>query len=48
MIRHVDEFRSVHNLASLRELTEVLSSEGSRRAEGLSEWVSAAHGGRAA
>jgi uncharacterized protein with von Willebrand factor type A (vWA) domain len=42
MIRHVDDFRSVHNLASLADLTDVLSHEGQRRAEGLSEWVAAA------
>jgi uncharacterized protein with von Willebrand factor type A (vWA) domain len=48
MIRHVDDFRPAHNLASLRELTAVLSAEGSRRAEGLSEWVAAAREGRAA
>ncbi|MDX6748860.1 VWA domain-containing protein [Geminicoccaceae bacterium 1502E] len=47
MIRHVDEFRSVHNLNSLRELTEVLSHEGVRRAEGLSEWVAASKGAEA-
>ena len=35
MIRHVDDFRPVHNLASLRDLTDVLSREGTRRAEGL-------------
>lgn len=39
MIRHVDDFRTVHNLESLRELTEVLSQEPRRRAEGASEWV---------
>ena len=41
MIRHVDDLRSVHNLDSLRELTEVLSREPRRRAEGASEWVTA-------
>ena len=39
IIRHIDDFRSVHDLASLRELTRVLSHEPVRRAEGLSEWV---------
>ena len=48
MIRHVDDFRTVHNLAALRDLTEVLSREGTRRAEGLSEWVGAAREGVAA
>jgi hypothetical protein len=41
MIRHVDDFRPAHSLGSLRELTAVLSREGARRAEGLSEWVAA-------
>ena len=48
MIRHVDDFRTVHNLAALRDLTEVLSRTGTRRAEGLSEWVGAAREGVAA
>ena len=42
MIRHVDDFRPVHNLESLADLTAVLSREPRRRAEGLSEWVAAA------
>ena len=41
MIRHIDDFRPAHNLSSLKDLTEVLSREGTRRAEGLSEWVAA-------
>ncbi|MFO1036548.1 MAG: VWA domain-containing protein [Geminicoccaceae bacterium] len=41
MIRHVDDFRPVHNLNSLTDLTKVLSREGDRRAEGLTEWVAA-------
>jgi uncharacterized protein with von Willebrand factor type A (vWA) domain len=45
MIRHVDDFRSAHNLSSLRDLTSVLSREQARRAEGLSEWVAASHTG---
>jgi uncharacterized protein with von Willebrand factor type A (vWA) domain len=48
MIRHIDDFRSVHNLASLRDLTDVLSREGTRRAEGLTEWIAASRGGQAA
>jgi uncharacterized protein with von Willebrand factor type A (vWA) domain len=48
MIRHVDDFRPVHNLASLRDLVAVLGREGARRAEGLTEWIAAARGGRAA
>ena len=39
MIRHVDDFRTVHNLESLRDLADVLSREPRRRAEGASEWV---------
>lgn len=39
MLPHVDEFRSVHNLVSLAELTTVLSHPGSRRAEGASQWL---------
>mgnify|MGYP002713727387 CR=1 FL=1 len=46
MIRHVDDFRPAHNLTSLRDLTEVLGSHGTRRAEGLSEWVAASQTGR--
>ena len=45
MIRHVDDFRSVHNLDSLRDLTAVLGHVGARRAEGLSEWVEASRSG---
>ena len=41
IIRHVDDFRSVHNLASLEALTEVLSAAPKRQAEGISEWVRA-------
>ena len=36
---HVDDFRPVHNLVSLGELTEVLSRPGRRRAEGVSQWL---------
>ena len=39
MIRHVDDFRTVHNLESLRDLATILSREPRRRAEGASEWV---------
>ncbi|MCX7629656.1 MAG: VWA domain-containing protein [Geminicoccaceae bacterium] len=48
MIRHVDEFRPVHNLASLAELVSVLSEDRPRRAEGLSEWVALSRRERAA
>jgi uncharacterized protein with von Willebrand factor type A (vWA) domain len=47
MIGHVDDFRPVHSLASLRDLTEVLSHAGPRRAEGLSEWLVASRERRA-
>ncbi len=39
---HVDEFRPVHNLDSLADLTRVLSRPGRRRLEGASEWLAAA------
>jgi uncharacterized protein with von Willebrand factor type A (vWA) domain len=39
MIRHVDELRSVHNLSSLKQLTDVLSHEGKRRPESIDGWV---------
>lgn len=48
IIRHVDDFRSVHNLSSLRDLAEALSREGPRRAEGLSSWVRASQPEKAA
>jgi hypothetical protein len=38
---HVDEFRPVHNLESLADLTRVLSRPGRRRLEGASEWLAA-------
>ena len=38
MLPHVDEFRSVHNLASLAELTALLSHSSLRCAEGTSQW----------
>jgi uncharacterized protein with von Willebrand factor type A (vWA) domain len=38
---HVDDFRSVHNLESLAQLTEVLSRPVMRRQEGVSEWLEA-------
>ena len=39
IIRHVDDFRSVHNLDSLAELTTILSDPAPRRVESLSKWV---------
>jgi uncharacterized protein with von Willebrand factor type A (vWA) domain len=41
---HVDDFRSVHNLQSLADLTEVLSQPPRRRLEAKSEWAGAAQG----
>ena len=42
MMPHVDEFRPVHNLESLAQLTDVLSRAGARREEGVTEWREAA------
>ncbi len=39
MVRHVDDFRTVHNLDSLGQLAAVLSQEPERRAEGVSAWA---------
>ncbi|MGH6962743.1 MAG: vWA domain-containing protein [Dongiaceae bacterium] len=44
---HVDEFRPVHNLESLADLTRVLSQPGRRRLEAKSEWVEALEDGAA-
>jgi uncharacterized protein with von Willebrand factor type A (vWA) domain len=38
---HVDDFRPVHNLASLADLTRVLSQPGRRRLEGVNQWLAA-------
>jgi hypothetical protein len=38
IIRHVDDFRPVHNMESLAELTDALSDFGPRREEGISSW----------
>ena len=35
---HVDEFRPVHNLDSLKTLTEVLGQPGGRRMESMAKW----------
>jgi hypothetical protein len=42
---HVDEFRPVHNLESLADLTRVLSEPGLRRLEAKSQWLEAARAG---
>jgi uncharacterized protein with von Willebrand factor type A (vWA) domain len=41
IVPHVDDFRSVHNLESLSQLTEVLSRPVTRRQEAASEWLEA-------
>jgi hypothetical protein len=38
IIEHVDDFRPVHNLESLGQLTEALDRFGPRREEGISSW----------
>ncbi|MBM3598959.1 MAG: VWA domain-containing protein [Alphaproteobacteria bacterium] len=38
ILPHVDDFRTVHNLASLSALADALSHTGPRRAEGVSAW----------
>jgi hypothetical protein len=38
IIRHVDDFRAVHNLESLGQLTAALARIGPRREEGLTTW----------
>ena len=38
IIRHVDDFRPVHNLESLAQLTATLAHIGPRREEGLTTW----------
>lgn len=41
LVPHVDDFRTVHNLESLSQLTEVLSRPVTRREEATSEWQEA-------
>ncbi len=36
---HIDDFRPIHNLASLGELTDALARPGRRRMEGVSRWL---------
>ena len=38
IIQHVDDFRPVHNLESLAQLTSALARIGPRREEGLTTW----------
>lgn len=39
ILPHVDDFRPIHNLDSLAELTAVLSRAPQRRQEGVSDWL---------
>jgi uncharacterized protein with von Willebrand factor type A (vWA) domain len=39
ILPHVDDFRSVHNLASLEELATALARVGARHEEGVSQWL---------
>jgi uncharacterized protein len=45
IIRHVDDFRPVHNLESLAQLTATLAHIGPRREEGLTTWQGMAQQG---
>jgi uncharacterized protein len=47
IIRHVDDFRPVHNLGSLAELTAALGRIGPKREEGLTTWQGMAKRGAA-
>ena len=38
IIKHVDDFRPVHDLTSLADLTAALARTGPRREEGLTTW----------
>ena len=38
ILPHVDDFRPIHNLASLAQLTEILSRPPTRQAEGVTQW----------
>ncbi len=42
ILPHVDEFRPIHNLDSLAELTQVLSKEMPRRPDGMEKWIQSA------
>ncbi len=42
ILPHVDDFRPVHDLESLQDLTEVLSWQGPRAEEGMTQWREAA------
>jgi len=38
ILPHVDDFRQVHNLAALAQLTDILSRPPARQAEGVTQW----------
>ena len=42
ILPHVDDFRPVHSLESLRQLAKILSEPGSRRDPGMTRWLEAA------
>ena len=42
ILPHVDEFRTIHNLASLGDLAQALGREMPRTEEGVSEFLRAA------
>ena len=42
ILPHVDEFRTIHNLDSMRDLTRVLGAEPPRNLESMARWRSAA------
>jgi hypothetical protein len=44
-IRHVDDFRAVHNLESLAQLAAALARIGPHREEGLTTWQGMAQEG---
>lgn len=38
MIRHVDDFRTIHNLESLQDLADLIGREQPRKADGMMAW----------
>ena len=42
ILPHVDEFRTIHNLDSMRDLTRVLGADAPRNLESMARWRSAA------
>ena len=39
MLPHVDDFRTVHNLESLEQLSAVFSNLGSRQERSVTQWL---------